>query len=283
MSWKKGLGLFIVLAALTGTLWLSRSSLDPARVPSSDRSNVSAPPERTVESGPAPPQRPWEGIKPRPIAGPPVFPPKPAPQDLQVEWQGSWYAAEILSASGSSNLIRYKGYGPEWDEWVTAERMRFLPPDTIPPERGFADGSASKSSDTIQQVRLQPAAGDLVVKWGNQWWRAEVLQTEGDKSRIRYVGYDARHDEWVTPDRVKTFSAEDERPPDPPAVATQPEGFFVHGSPGKGDLLVQWGSGWWPAEVLESQGTQHFIRYKGYGPEWDEWVTPQRLGVYEGD
>jgi hypothetical protein len=222
MNCKKSLGLFLILAALTSALWVSRSSLRPSEPPSSDMSAVSAPRERRVERSAATPKRPWENLERRRIAGPPVFPPKPAPQELQIEWHGGWYAAEILSSSGSSNLIRYKGYGAEWDEWVSSERMRFVAPGGTPPE-------------------MTPGNDPAVFLSG-----------------LRFMPTDA---------------------PAPP----RRDDFVVHGSPGKDELLVQWGSGWWPAEVLQSQGTNHLIRYKGYGAEWDEWVDPQRMGLYEGD
>jgi hypothetical protein len=134
-------------------------------------------------------------------------------------------------------------------------------------------------------VRITPAPGDTVVKWGGSWWRAEVLQTDGDKSFIRYVGYGAEHDEWITPDRIKTFSEEDARQPLPQnePVEALPARQLVQGSPARGDLLVHWGQQWWPAEILQSEGEKHFIRYKGYDAHWDEWVTIDRMGLYEGD
>ncbi len=43
---------------------------------------------------------------------------------VEVEWHGTWYAAEILRVSGGSSLIHYKGYESSWDEWVPPERIR---------------------------------------------------------------------------------------------------------------------------------------------------------------
>jgi hypothetical protein len=57
---------------------------------------------------------------------------------------------------------------------------------------------------------------------------------------------------------------------------------FVQGSPSNGDLLVQWGNMWWPAEILKQEGSSYLIHYKGYGTNWDEWVTLQRVGHYTG-
>ena len=37
-----------------------------------------------------------------------------------------------------------------------------------------------------------------------------------------------------------------------------------------------------PAEILKQEGASYFIHYKGYGTNWDEWVTLERLGVHSG-
>jgi hypothetical protein len=142
---------------------------------------------------------------------------------------------------------------------------------------------------------VTPQPGDPVVLWGNRWWRAEVLQTEGDQSLIRYVGYGAEWDEWVAADRFKVYSEEDARNnaqaetlPETTTVQEQPEpqvdhSPLVQGRPAKGDLLVEWGQKWWPAEILKQDGGNYFIHYKDYGEQWDEWVTQERIGTYSGD
>lgn len=134
-------------------------------------------------------------------------------------------------------------------------------------------------------------AGDPVVLWGDRWWRAEVLRTDGDHSLIRYVGYGAEWDEWVGTDRFKVYSEEDVRNSAPtetlPETTGLPDpeanGALVQGKPANGDLLVEWGQQWWPGEILKQEGENYFIHYKGYGDQWDEWVTSERLGVYSGD
>jgi hypothetical protein len=49
--------------------------------------------------------------------------------EIEVEWQGSWYAAVIREARGGEGdqghwLIHYDGYGDEWDEVVGDDRIR---------------------------------------------------------------------------------------------------------------------------------------------------------------
>ncbi|MDA1263474.1 MAG: caspase family protein [Planctomycetota bacterium] len=41
-----------------------------------------------------------------------------------VEWQGTWYPALILEEKDEQYLIHYVGYGDNWDEWISAERLR---------------------------------------------------------------------------------------------------------------------------------------------------------------
>ena len=42
---------------------------------------------------------------------------------LLIAWRKNWYPAEILETRYDQHLIRYTGYGSNWDEWVNAERM----------------------------------------------------------------------------------------------------------------------------------------------------------------
>ncbi|MDP3279372.1 MAG: caspase family protein [Deltaproteobacteria bacterium] len=44
--------------------------------------------------------------------------------NLEVEWNGQWYAATALRADGTAQLVHYDGFGSEWDEWVPATRVR---------------------------------------------------------------------------------------------------------------------------------------------------------------
>jgi len=43
---------------------------------------------------------------------------------VYCEWQNEWWPAEVLREEGGSHLIRYAGYGEEWDEWAPASRLR---------------------------------------------------------------------------------------------------------------------------------------------------------------
>ena len=43
---------------------------------------------------------------------------------VKVEWQGSWWDANILDFNGQEYLITYNGFDSSWDEWLTTERIR---------------------------------------------------------------------------------------------------------------------------------------------------------------
>lgn len=48
-----------------------------------------------------------------------------APQTpVEVEWQGSWYAATVLNEKAGFHYISYDGYDASWNEWVGPERIR---------------------------------------------------------------------------------------------------------------------------------------------------------------
>lgn len=45
-------------------------------------------------------------------------------EGIEVWWEGTWYPAEIIKTAGNRYYIHYKGYGAEWDEWITPSRIR---------------------------------------------------------------------------------------------------------------------------------------------------------------
>jgi hypothetical protein len=42
-------------------------------------------------------------------------------------------------------------------------------------------------------------------------------------------------------------------------------------------MEVEWGQRWWPASILQVQGTQYLIHYTGWAASWDEWVMKDRI------
>lgn len=44
-------------------------------------------------------------------------------------------------------------------------------------------------------------------------------------------------------------------------------------------VQVLWGSSWWEATVVATQGPSTLVHYVGWSSSWDEWVDPSRLRV----
>lgn len=64
-----------------------------------------------------------------PAPPPPVEKPDPPRRVFQsapveVEWRGRWYPAIVLEPRGDGFLVHYEGYGAEWDEVVSPDRIR---------------------------------------------------------------------------------------------------------------------------------------------------------------
>lgn len=62
-------------------------------------------------------------------AGADVAPTKPAEEfpagaRVEVEWQGTWYEAEVLSVDAEGWKIHYVGYEDSWNETVDRSRIR---------------------------------------------------------------------------------------------------------------------------------------------------------------
>lgn len=54
----------------------------------------------------------------------------------------------------------------------------------------------------LDQPRPQVTRQKVEVIWGNQWWQAELLETNGMEYHIHYTGWDSSFDEWMTKDRI---------------------------------------------------------------------------------
>jgi hypothetical protein len=96
----------------------------------------------------------------------------------------------------------------------------------------------------------------------DKWWRAQILQVENGRCQVHYLGWEDKWDEWVPLSRLR-------------AVGTSR---FAAGQ----RVQVEWEAKWYPARIQQSaESFFHFVRYDGYGPEFDEWVTDKRLKAAE--
>ncbi len=110
------------------------------------------PQERKEAQGPIDALRPRLAALPRGDVPPPLpqpvvprqvrFPAQAVPQQLpmprepvafqqrvrqnqaEVEWHGTWWAAEVVKTNGDRYYIHYTGWDNSWDEWVGPDRIR---------------------------------------------------------------------------------------------------------------------------------------------------------------
>lgn len=130
---------------------------------------------------------------------PPDRPVLHAGDPAEVDYNGTWYPATVLSEPGVGFWqVSYDGYGPEWNEVVGAERIR----RRAPPGATVVDPVAtSKPVRAVSQLRT---GARVLVLWGERWWPARVVAVRADATAtITYDGYGSAYDEAVGLDRLR--------------------------------------------------------------------------------
>jgi hypothetical protein len=88
------------------------------------RSDVPAPQPQPVV--PQPVMFPAQAVpqqRPMPLA-PLAFQQRVRQNQAEVEWHGTWWAAEVVNTNGGRYYIHYTGWDNSWDEWVGPDRIR---------------------------------------------------------------------------------------------------------------------------------------------------------------
>ena len=104
-----------------------------------------------------------------------------------------------------------------------------------------------------------PLGERVEIFWKEQWYRGWILEKGNDKKKVkvRYAGFGPEWDEWVGPERWRPYKTL--------TLAA------------KTPVKVQWNKEWYKATILRSWEGLHLVHYVGFGPEWDEWVGPERI------
>lgn len=102
------------------------------------------------------------------------------PPEVEVEWQGKWWAARVLASDGGRYFVHYVGYDKSWDEWIDRDRLR---------------------------ERQGPAAGEKrVVLWDGIEYEVKVVDVgtgdHEDMLLVHWLGYGADQDSWIYASRV---------------------------------------------------------------------------------
>jgi hypothetical protein len=154
-----------------------------------------------------------------------------------------WIPARVVGPAGPERLVvQYEGYGPEWNEPVSFDRIKARPPESL--ARDYRIG---------ERVLVLAASNKLFV--------AEIVQQiAADRWRVHYDGYGPEVAEDVGPDRLR-------RP------HTGPSSLAIGQAVG-----VRTGTSVLPAKVAAIVAPDRWIvRFAGMGPESDQEVGPDRV------
>lgn len=140
----------------------------------------------------------------------------------------------------------------------------------------------------------------LLAEWKGSVYLAKILDIKDNKIHITYPFYDNKWNEWVKKDRIiKPLKI---------VMASDQCKWFFAGLIEKNDMKyksyfhrrqkknmkmisfsdfveilgvakVKWQGQWYNAGILKKRNNKYYIRYEGYGSEWDEWVTTDRIKI----
>jgi hypothetical protein len=123
----------------------------------------------------------------------------------------------------------------------------------------FFAASAFPRTAKLAEVEdeLTPRVGQRVeVESKGRWYRAKIIDVDGDQTQVHYAGYGDDWNEWVGPERLRPY---------------QPAQFAA------GDKVeVEWNQDkkWYPATILKAWYGLHLVHYDNYESSTDEWVGP---------
>lgn len=170
---------------------------------------------------------------------------------------GNWtFTLGVLEGFRGSPLVDDNGDGTV----ELAELGRY-----VEEEMPFEEEQLATFHNFADPLRIAPAGkkkhprlGErLEVEWKKKWWKAKLVDEKDGKFLVDWVQAPPKDNEWVTPSRLRPF---------------KPEHYA------KGTVVqVEWKKKWFPAKVLDARLGLPFIRYDGFGEEWNEWVSAKRI------
>jgi hypothetical protein len=102
-----------------------------------------------------------------------------------------------------------------------------------------------------------PRVGQRIeVEYKGRWFKAKIIDVDGDQVEVHYANFGDKWDEWVGPERTRPY---------------QPAQFA------EGDKVeVQWDRDhkWYPATVRKAWYGLHLVNYDDYDSSSDEWIGP---------
>lgn len=218
-----------------------------------------------------------ENVKPdrlrRPFAGVTLHSPGEA---VAIDVGGRTAGASVLAALAADRwLVRFEGFGPEYDQEVTADRFRPrapaataaaappalpAPAPAIPatPGKGGAAGSFQVNEDVLVAHRgVYHLAAVIGAGAGDHRWRVRYKT-----SAVGNEGSVSGSDEDVAGDRLSRFVNPDK------GSRMEP----------KQNVFVEYHGVFFPGRITRiPEKGQYQIRYENFGPEADEVIPARRL------
>ena len=138
-----------------------------------------------------------------------------AGNQVQAEWQGTWWPAEVVRVNGDGTvLIHYTGWDASFDEVVQRGRLvlgqappapavenRQSPPGPI----GFSGLERWLLGDPVTDETRLHIGDKVIVEWNGTWWAGEIVAVNDDGTvRIHYCGWESQWDETMPRTRLQT-------------------------------------------------------------------------------
>jgi len=122
---------------------------------------------------------------------------------------------------------------------------------------------------------------EIDVSYQGAAYLARVEDVDGWLYYITYPGYGPGWNEWVGPDRILGRHEPGSPARRPLEGGAEPERAVTIGAEDdapEGDKVdILWRGTWYPGVVTGDRDGKRCVHYDGYGPEWDECVTEDRL------
>jgi hypothetical protein len=197
-----------------------------------------------------------------------------------VDVNGQALPARIIALSAADRwIVRYDGYGPQYDQEITEARLRAPAPPAVSapapapavapveppakPEKGGKKAGKAEPPPVAPPANAPLQVGDKVVVSQRGALFPATLAAPGSAGqwRVRFEGPGGGEEE-VAVDRVQRLN--------PPA-----KGVALASNQA---VLIEWHGLYVPGRVLkEHDKGQYKIRYEGLGPESDDIVPLKRL------
>lgn len=200
-----------------------------------------------------------------------------------VDVNGQTLPAKVMAASAADRwIVRFDGYGAQYDQEVGAERVHAAPPapppvaaapptpappappppDASANAKGKKDKSAPPAAAPAAPANAPLAVGDEVFVSNRGAWYPAKIVAPGAAAGSFKVKYEAGGDEEASADRVARAN------PNLKGAKYQPNQL----------VFIEWHGMFVPGKVLKDNGPGVYkVRYDGQGPEADDLVASKRL------